>query len=80
MHQLDDLAIGIAILAAAVLAGILARYIFFWLLRIYNRHDKPFLVRSLTESLNRPLAFFIPLLFVSVSLTAFPEQMLSGQS
>ncbi|GAA4425244.1 mechanosensitive ion channel [Pontibacter saemangeumensis] len=72
VHQLDDLAIGLTILTAAALAGIVVKYIIFWLLHIYNRHDNPYLVRSLTENLNRPLAFFIPLLFVSISLPGLP--------
>jgi len=72
VRHLDEIAIGLAILAVAVLVGTLVKYIIFRLLHLYNRHDNPYLVRSLTDNLNRPLGFFVPLLFVSIVLTGLP--------
>ena len=72
IDRLPDPVLGLGTIAAAILVGILVKYIIFRLLRIYNRSDNPILVRSLTEHLSRPFGFFIPLLFVSLSVQALP--------
>ncbi len=68
VQQLSDFGFGLAILAVAVVAGLLIKSLIFWLLRIYNQKHNPFLLRSLIDNLNQPLTFFIPLLFASVLL------------
>ncbi|MFD2999555.1 mechanosensitive ion channel family protein [Pontibacter toksunensis] len=72
IYRLPDFALGLAIIAAAIVVGIVVKVIIFKLLRFYNRHENPYMVRSLTEHLNQPLGFFIPLLFVSMSVQALP--------
>ncbi|GAB3529663.1 mechanosensitive ion channel [Pontibacter brevis] len=72
IYRLPDFAIGLVIIAAAILLGIVVKFIIFKLLRIYNRQENPYLVRSLTERLSQPLGFFIPLLFVSMSIQMLP--------
>ncbi|WP_299823238.1 mechanosensitive ion channel domain-containing protein [uncultured Pontibacter sp.] len=71
-YHLDDFALGLVILFAAVITGTLLKFILFKLLSIYNRSDNPLLVRSLSEHLNRPLSFLIPLLFVSIAIPFLP--------
>jgi small-conductance mechanosensitive channel len=71
-YQLDELASSLIIFAIAIVMGFLVKYILFRLLDYYNRHSNPYLVKSLTRHLNHPLSYFIPLLFLSVSLSIVP--------
>jgi small-conductance mechanosensitive channel len=71
-YQLDELASSLIIFAIAIVIGFLVKYILFRLLDYYNRHSNPYLVKSLTRHLNHPLSYFIPLLFLSVSLSIVP--------
>ncbi|WP_242917519.1 mechanosensitive ion channel family protein [Pontibacter liquoris] len=70
--QFPDLITSLMIFVAAIVVGILAKYVIFKLLDFYNRHRNPLLVRSLTQHLSGPMGLFIPLLFVSVSLPLMP--------
>ncbi|MCX2740123.1 mechanosensitive ion channel family protein [Pontibacter anaerobius] len=63
---------GLAVVAVAIVAGIITKYLLFKLLDIYNRRENPFFFKSLTAHLSKPLALFIPLLFVSIALPALP--------
>ncbi|MCC9138386.1 mechanosensitive ion channel family protein [Pontibacter silvestris] len=72
ISRFNDFFIGIAIFIAAILLGILVKFLVFKLLDFYNRHTDPQLIRSLTRHLNGPLSLFIPLLFVSMALPAIP--------
>ncbi|MFD2515119.1 mechanosensitive ion channel family protein [Pontibacter locisalis] len=72
INKLDDFAIGILILVAAAIAGLLVKLVLFRLMKFYNRREDPLLVRSLTEHLNQPFAFFIPLLFISIAIPTLP--------
>lgn len=72
VYQLDDFALGIVILAVAVVIGVLVKFVLFRLLRIYNKRDNPVLVRSLTEHLNHPFTYFIPLLFIAMAIATLP--------
>ncbi len=72
INQLDDFALGLGILLLALVAGILFKFILFKLLSIYNKEENPLLVRSLTQHLNHPLSFLIPLFFLSISLPLLP--------
>ncbi|MBC5992341.1 mechanosensitive ion channel family protein [Pontibacter cellulosilyticus] len=71
-YQLDDMALGLCIILAALIVGILIKYTLFKLLRSYNKQENPLLVRSLTLHLNQPLSFLIPLLFLSVAVPLLP--------
>lgn len=72
INQLDDFAISLLIFAGAIIAGLLLKFILFRLLDIYNRTTDPFLVKSVTKRLSHPLNYFIPLLFLSISLSVVP--------
>lgn len=72
INQLDDFATSLLIFAIAAILGLLFKFILFRLLDIYNRHSDPFLVKSITRHLNHPLNYFIPLLFISISLSVVP--------
>lgn len=72
INQLDVFAISLIIFAVAIVLGILFKYILFRMLDYYNRHSNPLLVKSLTQHLNNPLTYFIPLLFLSISLSFVP--------
>ncbi|WP_439879557.1 mechanosensitive ion channel family protein [Pontibacter sp. MBLB2868] len=72
IYQLDDFALGIVIIVAAVVIGFLVKFIAFKLLEVYNKRDNPFLVRSLTQHLSQPFSLFVPLLFVSFAIPALP--------
>lgn len=72
INQLDHLATSLLIFGVAIVLGLLFKFILFKLLDFYNRHSNPFLVKSLTKRLNHPLGYFIPLLFVSIALSAVP--------
>ncbi|PRY09733.1 small-conductance mechanosensitive channel [Pontibacter ummariensis] len=63
-----DFFIGVATFVVAVILGLVVKLILFKLLRLYNRHDNPVLVKSLTAHLSKPIALFLPLLFVSITL------------
>lgn len=65
---------GLGIIAAALLAGLIAKFLIFKLLNLYNRLENPYLLTSLTKRLSRPLSFFIPLLFLSIALPSLPYQ------
>ncbi|MHA6248314.1 mechanosensitive ion channel family protein [Pontibacter sp. CAU 1760] len=68
VQHLDDFALSIAFLGLAILIGIIVWYALFRLLRFYNKRHNPYLVKSLTENMGQPLAFFLPLLSVSILL------------
>ncbi|TPE42900.1 mechanosensitive ion channel [Pontibacter mangrovi] len=70
--RLDYLMGGLAILAVAVAAGIIVKFLIFKSLEAYNRRQNPVFFKSLTVHLSRPFGFFIPLLFVSIVLPALP--------
>lgn len=72
ISRFNETFIGLAILLAAILLGVVVKFLLFKILDFYNRHDDPLLVRSLTQHLNAPLTLFIPLLFVSMALPAIP--------
>ncbi|WP_299754376.1 mechanosensitive ion channel domain-containing protein [uncultured Pontibacter sp.] len=71
-EQFEDLLGGLAVVAVAVVAGIITKYLIFKVLNIYNRRENPYFFKSITKHLNKPLALFIPLLFVSIALPALP--------
>lgn len=70
--QLDNFAISLITFTIAFLLGLLFKYLLFRLLDLYNRHSNPLLVKSLTTHLNHPLSYFIPMLFLSISLSMVP--------
>ncbi len=71
-YQLDNIATSLLIFGVASILGFLFKFILFKLLDFYNRHSNPLLVKSLTDHLNNPLSYFIPLLFLSISLSVVP--------
>ena len=72
ISELDQLALGLVILGVGVLTGIAVKFLVFWLLNLYNRKANPQLMASLTRHLDRPLTFFIPLLFAAFVLNSAP--------
>lgn len=60
----------------AFLGGLAVGYFIKWLvfrfLKLYNRHDTRFLIKSLLTHLDRPLSYFLPLLTLSLVLPLIP--------
>ncbi len=79
-ERFDNVFTGLAIVAAALILGIIAKKLLFKGLNLYNRRENPFLFKSLTQHLSGPLTLFIPLLFVSIALPLLPysESLLLG--
>jgi len=71
-YQLDNFATSLLIFTIAVILGLLLKFVLFKLLDYYNRHSYPLLVKSVIRHLNHPLNYFIPLLFISISLSVVP--------
>ncbi|MHC2990052.1 mechanosensitive ion channel protein MscS [Pontibacter sp. HJ8] len=77
ISELDQLVLGLLILILGIVAGILVKLFLFKLLNLYNSKTSPHLVASITRHMDKPLSFFIPLLFAAffLALTPFtPEQ------
>ncbi|WP_299988895.1 mechanosensitive ion channel domain-containing protein [uncultured Pontibacter sp.] len=72
LAELDHLALGLLIMGVAILVGLLVKVLLFWLLNLYNRKTSPQLMASVTRHLDRPLTFFIPLLFAAFVLSSTP--------
>ncbi|MFD2247328.1 mechanosensitive ion channel family protein [Pontibacter ruber] len=76
--RVDNLVIGLAILAIAALTGLFVKYILFRLLDLYNKRESPHLTLSITRHLSSAFTVFLPLLFASFALptTPFDERQL----
>lgn len=72
INQLDYLAISLLIFGAAIIIGLLLKFILFRLLDIYNRTSDPVLLKSITKRLSHPLSYFIPLVLLSIALSVVP--------
>jgi small-conductance mechanosensitive channel len=70
--ELDHLALGLLIVGFAIITGLVVKVIIFWLLNMYNRTTNPQLMSSITRHMDRPLTFFIPLLFAAFVLSSAP--------
>lgn len=71
-YQLDNFALGLVIILAALFAGIVVKFTLFKLLSFYNKQENPLLVRSLSQHLSQPLSFLIPLIFLSIAIPLLP--------
>ncbi len=72
ISELDHLALGLLIIGLAIVVGLVVKVVLFWLLNLYNRKTAPQLMASVTRHLDRPLTFFIPLLFAAFVLSSAP--------
>lgn len=71
-RELDNLAIGLIIVGAGALTGLIAKFILFQILAFYNRLTNPQLLKLMALHLNSPLSVFLPLLFAAFAITFTP--------
>ncbi|AKD05916.1 mechanosensitive ion channel protein MscS [Pontibacter korlensis] len=73
-EQFQNIFTGLSIIAAAIVAGSIAKHLIFKALNLYNRPDNPILFKSLTRNLSGPFSLFLPLLFVTIVLPVLPYE------
>ncbi len=63
----------LTVILACIVLGLILRWAFFSILRMYNRKRPTILIEQLLKCLKRPVKFFIPLLLIYFSLFFFSE-------